>query len=106
VTDAVEASPPAEEPRAKRGVFTLGEVEVTAGKDEEPPTDTKLDQEELRLFDRKDVAEAAALVPGASISKGGPPNDSHVRESTSSTCPSSWTASPLRSIRRYPDLGR
>jgi iron complex outermembrane receptor protein len=102
-----EEPPPAA--KAKKGVFTLGEVQVTAGKDEEPPTDTTLGQEELRLFDRQTVAQAATLAPGVSFAKGGKRNESmlYVRGLDIKHVPLFLDGIPIYvPYDGYPDLGR
>ena len=50
------------------GVFTLGEIEVSAKTDETTtnPTVDRIYADELRQFDRNTIADAANLLPGAS----------------------------------------
>ncbi len=57
-------------------VFTLGEVEVV-GKDDEAKNATiqKVYEDDMRLFDANNVAEAANLIPGVTLSHGGARNE-------------------------------
>jgi iron complex outermembrane receptor protein len=65
---------------AAKGVFTLGTVEVV-GNDRETPTTVLTEQvseEEMRQFNREDVAEALDLLPGVHLTKVGARNESAV----------------------------
>ena len=62
------------------GVFTLGEIEV-AGSQTQGPTAIlaeRVTEEELRQFNRDDVAEALDLLPGVHLTKVGARNESAV----------------------------
>ena len=62
------------------GVFTLGEIEV-AGSQTQGPTAIlagRVTEEELRQFNRDDVAEALDMLPGVHLTKVGARNESAV----------------------------
>ncbi|MFH1135805.1 MAG: TonB-dependent receptor [Pseudomonadota bacterium] len=60
-------------------VFVLGEIEVI-GKPEESvnETVTRITDEQMRVFDRNNMAEAANLAPGVTLSKAGARNEAMV----------------------------
>lgn len=67
-------------PLATEGVFTLGRVEVTGARDEDPRalTTEQITEEDLRRFNRDDVAKALELLPGVHFTKVGARNESTV----------------------------
>ena len=91
-------------------VFSLGKVEVSGKSDkEQSPAVTAVSEEEMLGFDRKTVAEAAALVPGVTISKIGARNESmvFVRGFDLKHAPIFLDGIPIYvPYDGYPDLGR
>ena len=66
----------ANETQSNRGVFTLGEIEVTGQADEEKNvTIEKISVEEMRDFDRNTLADAVTLLPGVTSSMTGARNE-------------------------------
>ena len=57
------------------GVFTLGEVVVTAEREPAPGPADQVDEETLRRFNRDNLAEALDLLPGVSIARTGARNE-------------------------------
>ncbi len=69
----------AAEPNGKAGVFTLGEVEVTAEADRyENPVVDWITNDEMRLFNADTIAEAVKLLPGVAISRVGARNETMI----------------------------
>jgi iron complex outermembrane receptor protein len=65
---------------ATLGVFVLGEVEVVGNQEQSAASvlTERVTEEELRSFNRDDVAEALDLLPGVHMSKTGARNESTV----------------------------
>ena len=59
----------------KAGVFTLGEVVVTAEREKLEGAVDRVDEEELRQYNRDDLAEALDLMPGVTVSRRGARNE-------------------------------
>ncbi|OPY68188.1 MAG: Colicin I receptor precursor [Syntrophorhabdus sp. PtaU1.Bin002] len=100
----------AAETKNEVGIFTLGEIEVTA-KDEEAKniTTDKLGDEEMRQFNRDTVASALNLLPGVTLSQGGARNEQmiYVRGLDVRHVPIFLDGVPIYvPYDGYPDLGR
>lgn len=60
----------------KSGVFTLGQIEVVGRADKTPNTTVEtVTQDEIRLFEKKNLAEAVNLLPGVTLTHGGQRNE-------------------------------
>ena len=70
------ATPSLAQAAEEQGVFTLGEIEVTAKAEAEKNTTVeKLYSDEIRLFEKVTVADAANLLPGVTASFTGARNE-------------------------------
>lgn len=71
-TEATEATDRNGDPAAAGNrIFSLGEISVTAARDDENPVGTAtLDSERLRDFDKDNLADALNLVPGVASTAG------------------------------------
>ncbi len=100
----------AEENKENSTVFSLGKIEVTGKSDKDSsPAVTTVSGEDMLTFDRKTVAEAANLLPGVTISKVGPRNESmiYVRGFDLRRTPLFLDGIPIYiPYDGYPDLGR
>jgi len=100
----------AEEKGESSNVFSLGKIEVSGKSDkQQSPAITTVGSEEMLEFDRKTVAEAASLIPGVTISKVGPRNESmvYVRGFDLKHAPIFLDGIPIYvPYDGYPDLGR
>lgn len=68
-----------EDPESVNRAFTLGEIEVVAREEENKnKTIDKVYYDEMRLFNRDDVAEAVNLLPGVTMSETGRRNEKTV----------------------------
>ena len=100
----------ADEEVGKGTVFTLGEVSVTDVADPRvETTQTELSQEEMRLFDRATLSEAANLASGVTLGKTGARNEStlYLRGFDIKHVPIYLDGIPIYvPYDGYPDLGR
>lgn len=63
------------EPDTADGVFTLGDIVVSDEKEATQGTVDRVDEADLRRFNRDDLAEALNLMPGVSLSRVGARNE-------------------------------
>lgn len=93
------------------GIFYLGEIDVLGGSDESTAglLSEPIEEEELRRFNRDDVAEALDLLPGVHLNKVGARNESavYVRGFDSRRVPLFLDGIPIYvPYDGYPDLRR
>lgn len=90
--------------------FTLGEIEVTArGEESRNTTIEKVYYDEMRLFNKDDLAEAVNLLPGVTLSETGARNEKtvYVRGFDIKHVPIFLDGIPIYvPYDGYPDLGR
>ncbi len=107
---AMPTSGRADGAKLSEGVFTLGEIEVTGAADKEKNvTVEKIYAEELRDFDRNNLADAATLLPGVTASASGARNEQtlYVRGFDIKHVPIYLDGIPIYvPYDGYPDLGR
>jgi iron complex outermembrane receptor protein len=94
----------------KQGVFVLGEIEVIGKAEEtENAAVSSVFDEEMKLFTRDDIADAANLLPGVTLSYAGARNEQtlHVRGFDIKHVPIFLDGIPIYvPYDGYPDLGR
>jgi len=101
-------------PKAEKGsqstVFSLGEIEVVAEAEEEKnATVESVTQEQIRLFDTYNVADAVSLLPGVTLNQVGARNETtvYVRGLDIKHVPIFQDGIPIYvPYDGYPDLGR
>ena len=102
--------PVIEEKTKTSDVFTLGEIEVRdSSETSKNITVEKISSEEIREFNRDNVAKAVNLLPGVTISQGGARNEStvYVRGFDSRRVPIFLDGIPIYvPYDGYPDIGR
>jgi iron complex outermembrane receptor protein len=100
----------AEEPAQVKNIFTLGEIEVSGQAETEKSVSVdKVDQEQMRDFNTDRLNAAANLVPGVTLSKVGPRNESmlYIRGLDLKHSPIFLDGIPVYvPYDGYPDLGR
>ena len=74
-TPAVAENSQQDQTPEETGVFTLGEVVVSAEKEVTPGTVDRVEEKELRQFNRDDLSRALDLVPGVTVSRTGARNE-------------------------------
>jgi iron complex outermembrane recepter protein len=79
ITMPVDAEETAPDDAETTGVFTLGEVVVTAQGETQMGSVDRVDEETMREFNRDDLTEALDLMPGVTVSRTGARNERTVQ---------------------------